>query len=319
MTGITHGVSGNLVGSPASPIDPRLSVLLEPWAGRRPHMRCSPGSPALDAGDNTLAAAAGLATDQRGRTRTADGADADTIATVDLGAFEAGASLGRAPDRTITEDSAATVTFELSDPSLVTAVTATSANTVLVPNNPANLSVTGSGATRTLTITPPANAFGTADITVTVTTGADTMSDTLLLTVTPVADTPAVTNASTAEDTLTPSGLVLSRNAVDGAEVTHFKITGISGGTLFLADAVTAVANGAFVTAAQGAAGFRFMPAANSFATGQITAQASTADPMRVLRRRGDGEHRRHARGRYTRNHRSRHVASTRRPRPDWS
>ena len=129
----------------------------------------------------------------------------------------------------------------------------------------------------TLTVTPTANAFGTADITVTVTAGADTMSDTLLLTVTAVADTPAVTSASTSEDTLTPSGLVLSRNAVDGAEVTHFKITGISGGTLLLADAVTPVANGTFVTAAQGAAGFRFMPAANSFATGQFSAQASIA------------------------------------------
>ncbi len=70
---------------------------------------------------------------------------------------------------------------------------------------------------------------------------------------------------------------MLSRNAVDGAEVTHFKITGISGGTLLLADAVTAVANGTFVTAAQGAAGFRFMPAPNSFATGQFSAQASVA------------------------------------------
>ena len=103
----------------------------------------------------------------------ADGPDADTIATVDLGAFEAGASLGALTDRTITEDGVATVTFELSDPNLVTAVTVTSSNTALVPNNLANLSVTGLGATRTLTVTPTANAFGTADITVTVMAGAE--------------------------------------------------------------------------------------------------------------------------------------------------
>ena len=277
------------------------------------------GSPALDAGDNALAAAASLTTDQRGVARTADGPDADTMATVDLGAFEAGASLGALTDRTITEDGVATVTFALSDPSLVTAVTATSSNAVLVPNNPANLSVTGSGATRTLTITPTANAFGTADITVTVTAGAATMSDTLLLTVTPVADTPAVTNASTSEDTLTPSGLVLSRNAADGAEVTHFKITGISGGTLLLADAVTAVANGTFVTAAQGAAGFRFMPAPNSFATGQFTAQASMRDLIAAWRQRRDGEHLGDAGGGHAVNHGRGHVPSTRRPRPAWS
>ena len=42
-----------------------------------------------------------------------------------------------------------------------------------------------------------------------------------------------VTNATTNEDTQTTSGLVISRNAADGAEVTHFKITGISNGTLY--------------------------------------------------------------------------------------
>ena len=34
---------------------------------------------------------------------------------------------------------------------------------------------------------------------------------------------------------------MISRNAADGAEVTHFKITGITNGTLFLNDGTTPV------------------------------------------------------------------------------
>jgi len=51
-----------------------------------------------------------------------------------------------------------------------------------------------------------------------------------------VADTPSVTNATTNEDTQTTTGLVISRNAVDSTEVTHFKITSITNGTLFKND-----------------------------------------------------------------------------------
>src|SRR5262249_36631420 len=43
----------------------------------------------------------------------------------------------------------------------------------------------------------------------------------------PVAHTPSITSAETKEGTQTTSGLVITRNALDGAEVTHFKITGL--------------------------------------------------------------------------------------------
>jgi len=100
-------------------------------------------------------------------------------------------------------------------------------------------------------------------------------------TVTPVADTPSVTNASTAEDTQSSSGLVISRNVVDGAEVTNFKITGITNGTLFQNDGTTQIHNGDFITFAEGNAGLKFTPAAdlntpagNSFS---FDVQASTS------------------------------------------
>ena len=90
-------------------------------------------------------------------------------------------------------------------------------------------------------------------------------------------DTPSVTNATTNEDTQSTSGLVIGRNAVDGAEVTHFKITGISGGTLYKSDGTTAISNGDFITYAEGQAGLKFSPTANSIANGSFDVQASTA------------------------------------------
>ncbi len=98
------------------------------------------------------------------------------------------------------------------------------------------------------------------------------------ITVTPVADTPSVTDAATLEDHPTSAGLVISRNPVDGPEVTHFKITVISGGTLYQNDGITPVNNGQFITFAQGQAGLRFSPTANSEINGSFTIQASTLD-----------------------------------------
>ncbi len=62
------------------------------------------------------------------------------------------------------------------------------------------------------------------------------------ITVSAVADTPSVTPATTPEDTQSTSGLVISRNAADGAEVTHFKIrTAIGNGTLYQNDGTTQI------------------------------------------------------------------------------
>ncbi len=66
------------------------------------------------------------------------------------------------------------------------------------------------------------------------------LAATSTITVTPVGDTPVVADITTFEDT--QSGLiVLDRAAVDGPEVTHFKITNISGGTLYQSDGSTVI------------------------------------------------------------------------------
>jgi hypothetical protein len=100
-------------------------------------------------------------------------------------------------------------------------------------------------------------------------------SATVSFNITPVAKTPSVTNTTTNEDTQTTSGLVITRNPADGAEVTSFKITGITGGALFLNNGTTLISNGNFITVAQGAAGLKFTPALNSNANGSFLVQSS--------------------------------------------
>ncbi|MFN2577805.1 MAG: choice-of-anchor Q domain-containing protein [Pyrinomonadaceae bacterium] len=239
-----------------------------------------PGSPALDAGDNTAAGA--LVTDQRGNTfgRFRDAAnDADTTQTVDIGSFEADPSLEDITDKSTNEDTALpTFSFRVADTfSAFDSITAISNNQTLVPD--ANIVISGSGNSRNMDITPAANQFGTATITVTATKTVNStqvsISDTFVLTVGAVGDTPNVTNASTNEDTQTTSGLVVTRNAADGAEIQNFKITNITGGTLFKNNGATMINNNDFITVAEGGAGLKFTPAPNSFANGSFQVQSS--------------------------------------------
>lgn len=131
-----------------------------------------------------------------------------------------------------------------------------------------------------LRFTPTDTFVGNATVTVRASIGA---SDSGLggdpamaqIVVTPRAFTPGVTGATTSEDTQSTGGLVISRSVLNGPEVTHFKLAGIVGGRLFLADGLTEIVGGAFVTAAQGAAGLRFTPEADSFAPGAFTVQAA--------------------------------------------
>ena len=240
------------------------------------------GSAALDNGSNALATAASLTTDQRGTgfVRTVDGSDVNTTDTVDIGALEQHPSVEDIADQSINEDGALNITFNVGDSNLTAGldtITVTSGNTTLVPN--ANINVGGSGtnsiagsanSSQTLAITPAANAFGTTMITVTATdlyNGTTfTHTDTFVLTVNPIADTPSASpNPATTNEDTQSGALVLSRNAVDGAEVTHFKITGITNGTLFQNNGVTTISNNEFITFAQGNAGLKFTPAANQF------------------------------------------------------
>jgi predicted outer membrane repeat protein len=287
--GLINGVDNNQTGV----ANPGLDVLSNNGGPTFTHALLT-GSPALDAGSNAVATAAGLDTDQRGSgfTRTADSADSGTIQTADIGAFEQHPDVKAPGPQSTNEDTPLNTSFNVGDVSLTAGIdniTVTSSNTTLVPN--ANINVDGSGTNTslnsnspnpTLVITPAADQFGSTTITITVTDVYNgipiTRSDSFVLTVSPVADTPTVSNASTIQNVQTTSGLVISRNPADGAEVTHFKITNIQNGTLFQSDGTTPIPNGSFITVAQGNAGLKFTPNLNFLGTGSFDVQASTSN-----------------------------------------
>src|SRR6185437_13511382 len=81
-------------------------------------------------------------------------------------------------------------------------VSGSSSVTTVVPN--ANIVFGGSGANRTVTITPAANQNGSATITVNVSDGLANASDTFVLTVNPVNDPPTITDI--ADQTIAVNG-----------------------------------------------------------------------------------------------------------------
>lgn len=222
-------------------------------------------SPALDAGNNAFASNASLTTDQRGTgfIRILDSADANTTATVDIGAYEASPTIENIGDMTINEDAVGSVTFNVGD--AVEGVTTGVGSSVSAVLAQAGLAITGQpAASRTLTMTPVANAFGATTISIGLSNPkGSTFSDTFVLTVLPVADLPAISGTTMNEDAQSTTGLVITRNVVDGAEITHFKITGLTNGTLFKNDGTTSIPLNGFITFAEANAGLKFTPAAN--------------------------------------------------------
>jgi CSLREA domain-containing protein len=117
-------------------------------------------------------------------------------------------------------------------------VEGSSTNQTLVPNN--DIVFGGSGADRTVTITPAADEFGTATITVTVTdANGGTVSDTFTLTVNPVNDPPVANGDeyNTDEDTqlqVAAPGVLGNDSDVEGSTLSADLGTGPSDGTLDL-------------------------------------------------------------------------------------
>lgn len=81
-TGLTDGVNGNIIGTLAAPIDPKLGILLDNGGPTKTHSLLF-GSQAIDAGSNGSAPPV----DQRGHARPVDG-DLSGTATADIGAVE---------------------------------------------------------------------------------------------------------------------------------------------------------------------------------------------------------------------------------------
>lgn len=97
------------------------------------------------------------------------------------------------------EDTPTTFTFEVSDPDAPgdsvnsLSLSAVSGNSMLIPNNPRDIRIEGTGPARAITLTPSPNQFGNTEITVTVTDdkGARRLLQ-FFLNVNPVNDLPVV-------------------------------------------------------------------------------------------------------------------------------
>jgi RHS repeat-associated protein len=175
-------------------------------------------------------------------------------------------------DRTVNEDiSTGAVAFTVNDvDTAATSLTLTgaSSNTTLVPV--ANIVFGGSGANRTVTVTPAANQFGTATITVTVSDGALTAFDPFVLTVNSVPDPPTINDIAdrTVNEDVSTGAVAFTLDDVDTA-VTSLTLTGASSNT-----ALVPVANIVF-----GGSGANrtvtVTPAANQFGTATITVTVS--------------------------------------------
>jgi CSLREA domain-containing protein len=256
--------AGDQVGTTAAPIDPKLGPLANNGGPTFTHALLS-GSPALDAGDNALAKDANnvaLTTDQRGVGRFGGVGH-----VVDIGAYEFHPSLEDVSDKATNEDTTLSFSFAVGDGAAnVTAITATSNNQALVPD--AGLSVSGSGAVRTLQITPAANQTGTAQITISVTySGGAVSNDTFQLTVNPVNDAPSFTKGAdqtVAEDagpqTVNNWATAISPGPNESSQTVSFLVTANSNASLF--STAPAVSSNGTLT---------YTPAANANGSATIT------------------------------------------------
>lgn len=185
-----------------------------------------------------------------------------TCSTQPLGAAP---TVSTAPTQSILEDGSTSVlnvtVNDAEDPAAALILSATSNNTALVPN--ANIALGGSAAARTVQVTPAANAFGTATITLTVTDGAlQTGTSTFDVVVAPVNDAPNFTLTGTltalagASGVQTVPGFVTSLNlgpgegsqTVVGYNVSEFSDPGN------IVSAVSIAANGTLSYTLSGAA-----------------------------------------------------------------
>jgi hypothetical protein len=142
-------------------------------------------------------------------------------------------------DQTVNEDgNTGALAFTIGDFETTAAsltVTRSSSNTTLVPT--ANIVLGGSGASRTVTVTPAANQSGSATITVTVSDGTATVSDTFNLTVNAVNDAPtlnSITNPAAISEDSGQQSVSLSGIAAGGGESQTLTITATSDNTALI-------------------------------------------------------------------------------------
>ncbi len=177
-------------------------------------------------------------------------------------------------DQSINEDGSTSVAFTIGDVETAAGsltVIATSSNTALVPN--ANLVLGGSGASRTLAVTPLANAFGTATISVQVTdANGGTVVETFDLTVASVNDLPTIT--AIADQSINEDGSASVAFTIGDVETAAGSLT-----VAATSSNTALVPNANLVLGGSGASRtLAVTPVANAFGTATISVQITDAD-----------------------------------------
>ena len=108
-------------------------------------------------------------------------------------------------------------------------------------------------------------------------TGVSPTVVTATINITAMADPPLISNATTIEDTQSYDGLVITRNPVDGSEVTHVIISGYSGGQLYMPNGTTPIVAGSVIDLVTAGQGLRFTPNSNSVTAGSVSVRAATS------------------------------------------
>ncbi|WP_425614262.1 DNRLRE domain-containing protein [Anatilimnocola sp. NA78] len=180
-------------------------------------------------------------------------------------------------DQVTNEDVAITnIPFTVSDGQTAAGslqVTATSDNTVLFPAG--SIVLGGTGADRTISLSPAANAFGTATITVTVDDGeGGTSTDTFVVTVNAVNDAPtlnAIANPAPLPLNAATQSIPLTGISAGAGETQSLTVTATSSNPAL-------IANPTIVYSSPGSTGtLTFTPVANQSGTATITVTVTDA------------------------------------------
>jgi len=138
--------------------------------------------------------------------RVSDGDKTDTISvSVTINVANDAPTISNIANQTIGEgNTTGDIAFTVNDvdnANIILEMTGASGNTTLIPNS--SIVFGGGGGNRTVRVYPAANQSGSATITVTVTDGALTASDSFVVTVNEVNDAPVITQGSAISMTVT--------------------------------------------------------------------------------------------------------------------
>jgi hypothetical protein len=188
--------------------------------------------------------------------------------------------LGALAARTIAEDSSVSIPLSVGDvdtPLSALTLSAVSSNLTLVPAN--NITFSGTGSNRTMTITPASNRSGSAGISVRVSDGAFTITRSFLLTVTGIADAPTISSiADTTIDEDTEAGPFSFTISDADTPATKLKLRVASSNTRVIAT------NRIFLSVTNGIGTVRLRPPRNRNGSAMITLTVSDPNGLSASR-----------------------------------